>query len=134
MSFQTNIPIIIIRSPSISRNTELLSDNRFWKSLNCSSVIEASIRVIIVSGKLRKVQAEIFAERFKDLFQPYFVFSGSYYDNGQGLKYPQYYVVRLAEKNELGIEGHELTTTIDKIFQVWQKQLMWWRQKHLSIV
>ena len=66
------------------------------------------VKVIVVSCALMATKAEPFARKFKDLFKPYFVFSGLYYSNGQGLEYPKYYVVRIPGENEDLIEGHEL--------------------------
>jgi hypothetical protein len=66
------------------------------------------IRVIVVSKALRTIQAEQFAGKTKDLFKSFFVFSGLYYSNGEGIEYPQYFVVRIPGKGEDFIEGHEL--------------------------
>lgn len=69
--------------------------------------MEKKTRVIEVSSPQRASEAIRFARHFKDLFKPFYLYAGEYCGNGRGLKYPMYYVVRLAEKDELAIDNHE---------------------------
>lgn len=66
------------------------------------------MRVIVVSSPLRATEAEKFVKAFRDRFKGYYVATGDYYDNGQGLKYPRYWVVRLPKEGEEIIDGHEM--------------------------
>ena len=71
----------------------------------------------MVSSPLRAHEAERFALAFKDKFKAYYVFSGEYYANGQGLKYPKYFVVRLPEKNEPYIDWHEMEVSRGELLE-----------------
>jgi len=75
------------------------------------------MRVIVISSPQRGVEAEKFAQHFKDKFKGYYVFSGVYHTNGEGYLYPKYFVVRLPEKDEEEIYGHEMEVGPEELLE-----------------
>jgi hypothetical protein len=74
---------------------------------------EKIVEVIIVSKKLFRREAVVFAKRLSNLFQPYIIEAGKV-NKGRGKVLQQFYIVRLASPHERGtriIERKKLLAT-----------------------